>query len=72
MDFHNQAVTSTQTYDDDLFQSFGGVKPGPNDYNTTWIWPALTALFRDDVAPPLACGLGGGASSREQFTPHQP
>jgi hypothetical protein len=50
--FHNQAVTSTQTYDDALFQSFGGAKDGPNAYNTAWIWPALTALFSEAVAPP--------------------
>jgi hypothetical protein len=50
--FHNQAVTSTQTYDDDLFKSFGGVKHGPNAYNTEWIWPALCALFIKEVAPP--------------------
>ena len=50
--FHNQAVTSTQTYDDDLFKSFGGVKHGPNAYNTEWIWPALHALFTEAVAPP--------------------
>jgi hypothetical protein len=49
--FHNQAVTSTQTYDDDLFKSFGGVKHGPNAYNTEWIWPALAALFSEEVAP---------------------
>jgi hypothetical protein len=49
--FHNQAVTSTKTYDDDLFKSFGGVKHGPNAYNTAWIWPALAALFSEDVAP---------------------
>jgi hypothetical protein len=49
--FHNQAVTSTQYYDDDLFRSFGGVKHGANAYNTAWIWPALTALFQDRVPP---------------------
>ncbi|MFN6339231.1 MAG: hypothetical protein ACK41W_10995 [Cyanobacteriota bacterium] len=50
--FHNQAVTSTQTYDDELFASFGGVKHGPNAYNTDWIWPALHALFVEGVSPP--------------------
>lgn len=49
--FHNQAVTSTKYYDDDLFRSFGGVKHGANAYNTAWIWPALTALFHDRVPP---------------------
>lgn len=49
--FHNQAVTSTQYYDDDLFRSFGGVKHGANAYNTAWIWPALTALFLKQVPP---------------------
>lgn len=49
--FHNQAVTSTQYYDDDLFRSFGGVKHGANAYNTAWIWPALTALFQQHVPP---------------------
>jgi hypothetical protein len=51
--FHNQAVTSTKTFDDDLFASFGGVKHRPNAYNTAWIWPALSVLFADHpVAPP--------------------
>jgi hypothetical protein len=50
--FHNQAVTSTKTFDDDLFKSFGGVKHGPNAYNSEWIWPALCALFTEEVAPP--------------------
>jgi hypothetical protein len=50
--FHNQPVTSTEIYDDDFFKSFGGVKHGPNAYNTEWIWPALCALFNEDVAPP--------------------
>ena len=49
--FHNQAVTSTQYYDDALFESFGGVKNGPNPYNTSWIWPALHALFAAGIAP---------------------
>jgi len=49
--FHNQAVTSTQYYDDALFESFGGVKDGPNPYNTAWIWPALQALFADGISP---------------------
>ncbi|MBM5816536.1 MAG: hypothetical protein FJ083_08100 [Cyanobacteria bacterium K_Offshore_surface_m2_239] len=49
--FHNQAVTSTQTYDDDLFEAFGGVKDGPNAYNTTWIWPALHLLFQKNSDP---------------------
>ena len=49
--FHNQAVTSTQTFDDTLFRSFGGAKIGPNAYNVNWIWPALTALFAEGVSP---------------------
>lgn len=49
--FHNQAVTSTQTFDDALFDSFGGVKAGPNACNTAWIWPALAALFSNGVVP---------------------
>lgn len=49
--FHNQAVTSTQVYDDALFESFGGVKNGPNAYNDRWIWPALTALFNARATP---------------------
>ncbi len=49
--FHNQAVTSTKTYDDDLFDAFGGVKHGPNAYNTTWIWPALHLLFQKNADP---------------------
>ena len=50
-DLHNQAVTSTQYYDDDLFKSFGGVKHGPNAYNCRWIWPALLALCGDRILP---------------------
>lgn len=49
--FHNQAVTSTQYYDDALFANFGGVKDGPNAYNTAWIWPALRVLCRERVDP---------------------
>lgn len=49
--FHNEAVTSTQYYDDALFEHFGGVKNGPNAYNTSWIWPALTALFTEVTTP---------------------
>ncbi len=49
--FHNQAVTSTQYYDDALFRSFGGVKDGPNPYDTTFIWPAALALYRETVQP---------------------
>lgn len=49
--FHNQAVTSTQTYDDALFKSFGGAKIRPNAYNTNWIWPSLTALFTEAALP---------------------
>lgn len=49
--FHNQAVTSTQYYDDALFENFGGVKNGPNAYNSQWIWPALSALFNARATP---------------------
>ena len=49
--FHNQAVTSTQYYDDALFDNFGGVKHGPNAYNSQWIWPALSALFEARATP---------------------
>jgi hypothetical protein len=49
--FHNQAVTSTQYYDDALFRSFGGVKDGPNAYDTTYIWPAALALYGEQVQP---------------------
>jgi hypothetical protein len=49
--FHNQAVTSTQYYDNALFKSFGGVKDGPNAYNNCWIWPALDALFSGHATP---------------------
>ena len=49
--FHNQAVTSTQYYDNALFDSFGGVKNGPNAYNKVWIWPALTKLFSGATTP---------------------
>nr|WP_238718188.1 hypothetical protein [Petrachloros mirabilis] len=49
--FHNQAVTSTQYYDDALFKSFGGVKDGPNTYNTDYVWPSVTKIFMDIATP---------------------
>ena len=39
--FHNQAVTDTTYFDDDLFENFGGVKDGPNAYNGEFIWPGF-------------------------------
>ncbi|WP_024544728.1 hypothetical protein [Picosynechococcus sp. NKBG15041c] len=49
--FHNQAVTSTQYYDDALFENFGGVKDGPNAYNTDYVWPGLTKIFMNVATP---------------------
>lgn len=49
--FHNQAVTSTQYYDDAVFKNFGGVKDGPNAYNTDYVWPGVTKIFSDIATP---------------------
>ncbi|MBV5260003.1 hypothetical protein FLX56_16430 [Synechococcus moorigangaii CMS01] len=49
--FHNQAVTSTQYYDDALFENFGGVKDGPNAYNIDYVWPGVTKLFTKIATP---------------------
>lgn len=47
--FHNQAVTDTNYYDDDLFENFGGVKDGPNAYNTEYIWPGLDLVIQNQA-----------------------
>lgn len=49
--FHNQAVTSTQYYDDALFKNFGGVKNGPNSYNTQYVWPSVRKIFMETTTP---------------------
>ena len=49
--FHNQAVTNTTYYDDELFNSFGGVKVEPNAYNFNYIWPAVLLLLSDKAQP---------------------
>ena len=49
--FHNQAVTSTQYYDDALFKNFGGVKNGPNAYNTDYVWPGVAKIFMETATP---------------------
>jgi hypothetical protein len=49
--FHNQAVTNTTYYDDELFNSFGGVKTGPNAYNFNYIWPAVLLLLSGKAQP---------------------
>ncbi len=49
--FHNQAVTCTQYYDDALFKNFGGVKKGPNAYNTDYVWPGIAKIFMETATP---------------------
>jgi acetyl esterase/lipase len=49
--FHNQAVTCTQFFSEDLFDDFGGVKDGPNAYNHELIWPALHGLINGTLTP---------------------
>ena len=49
--FHNQAVTSTEYYDDALFKHFGGVKNGPNAYNTDYVWPGVDKIFMGTATP---------------------
>ena len=49
--FHNQAVTNTTYYDDELFNSFGGVKTQPNAYNFNYIWPAVLLLLSGEAQP---------------------
>ncbi|QSJ20176.1 hypothetical protein JYQ62_16565 [Nostoc sp. UHCC 0702] len=47
--FHNQAVTDTTYFDDDLFKIFGGVKKFPNAYNYEYIWPGLNLVVQEQV-----------------------
>ena len=47
--FHNQAVTDTTYFDDALFEKFGGVKKGPNDYNNQYVWCGLSLVVADQV-----------------------
>lgn len=47
--FHNQAVTNTDYYDDELFKHFGGVKNGPNVYNDEYIWPGVNLVLREEA-----------------------
>lgn len=49
--FHNQAVTNTTYYDDDLFEHFGGVKEHPNAYNFQLIWPWLIGVVEENLQP---------------------
>ena len=49
--FHNQAVTSTQYFDDDVFENFGGVKDGPNAFNRDFIWPWVNGVVDSNVMP---------------------
>jgi hypothetical protein len=49
--FHNQAVTSTQYYDDGLFENFGGVKDGPNAYDFDYVWPGAQLIFTNKATP---------------------
>lgn len=49
--FHNQAVTSTQYYDDGLFENFGGVKDGPNAYDFDYVWPGTQLIFTNKATP---------------------
>ncbi len=47
--FHNQAVTDTTYFDNELFNSFGGVKEDPNAYNYQYIWPGLHFVVENQV-----------------------
>ena len=47
--FHNQAVTDTTYFDNELFNNFGGVKEEPNAYNYQYIWPALQLVVENQV-----------------------
>lgn len=61
--FHNQAVTSTKYYDDDLFRYFGGVKHGANAYNTASLRCGRRAATNAAPAVAMVAGLsadGGG------------
>ena len=49
--FHNQAVTSTQYFDEDVFENFGGVKEGPNAFNLDFIWPWVNQVAVNNVMP---------------------
>ncbi|MGL5794985.1 MAG: hypothetical protein ACRC06_11375 [Waterburya sp.] len=47
--FHNQAVTDTTYFDNDLFENFGGAKANPNAYNFEYIWPGLDLVVTNQV-----------------------
>ena len=47
--FHNQAVTDTTYFDDDLFKGFGGIRTEPNAYNYQYIWSGLNLVVDDMV-----------------------
>ncbi len=49
--FHNQAVTNTCYFSDELFKNFGGVKKGPNAYNCEIIWPWLQGVVDNNILP---------------------
>jgi len=44
-------VTSTQYYGDGLFRHFGGVKHGPNAYNSEYVWPGVEKIFDGTASP---------------------
>lgn len=47
---HNQSVTDTTYYGDGFMANFGGAKDDPNAYNFQYIWPALDAVIKNQVA----------------------
>ncbi len=47
--FHNQAVTDTTYFEDNLFKKFGGVKHQPNAYNYEYIWSGLNLVIEKEV-----------------------
>ena len=49
--FHNQAVTDTTYFSDDLFKNFGGVKIQPNIYNSEYVWKGLDLVIKQVKSP---------------------
>ncbi|AFY39555.1 hypothetical protein Lepto7376_3338 [[Leptolyngbya] sp. PCC 7376] len=45
--FHNQALTDTTYFSEELFKNFGGVKTGPNAYNFDYVWQGLSLVTQD-------------------------
>ncbi len=71
--FHNQAVTNTEYFDNNLLKHFGGVKEEPNVYNTQYIWPGLDLVVRESAkADKLLDKFPLGTKYVKETLPEQP